>query len=140
MQRLVSEAVESKLGTDAPQRNYLAKLEINLNKRIGDIESVAQAVESDAETAVPETTEAPETAPTDDEPEDDEDTMMAGIQGESTRMPLNMDEDEDEEMEDAPETRVLTEEDIVNILLASELDDEEDDEDTAVAPSRPARR
>lgn len=140
LQHLVTEAVESKLGTDAPQRNYLAKLEINLTKRIGEVEAVAEAVESDAETAVPETTEAPEVAPTDDDPEDDEDTMMAGIQGESTRMPLNVEEDEDEEMEDAPETRVLTEEDIVNSLLASELDDEEEDEDTTVAPTRASRR
>lgn len=136
LQHLVTEAVESKLGMDATQRNYLTKLEVNLTKRIGDIETVTQVAESDAETVTPETTEVPETAPKEEETEEEEDTMMAGMQAESTRVPLDLEEDDDVEMEDATKSIAVTEDDIVNSLLASELDDEEEeDDDTTVIPS-----
>ena len=144
LQQLVTEAVESKLGMDATQRNYLTKLDVNLTKRIGDVETVNQAAETDAETdaetAAPEAAEIPETAPTEDEQEDEEDTMMAGIQGESTRMPLNLEEDDEMDI-DVP-GHAVTEDDIVNSLLASEMDDDEEEEedDTITLPSKTSRR
>lgn len=155
--RLVNEAVESNLGVDATQRNFLTKLETNLTKRVGEVETATQAAESDAETAIPEVTEVPGTAPAEEtaaeetaeetaeeeekeEGDEEEDTMMAGMQGESTRMPLDLEDDDDVEMEDeARSDRPITEDDIVNSLLASEIDEDEDD-DTIVAPARKPRR
>ncbi|KAL1593837.1 chromosome condensation complex Condensin, subunit G [Paraconiothyrium brasiliense] len=131
---LVNEAVESKLGTDATQRNYLTKLEVNLTKRMGDVEAVTQAGGSGAETIIPDATEITETAPAEEEAdEEEEDTMMAGMQGESTRMPLDLDDDG---------AKPITEDDIVNSLLASELDEDgdEDEDDTIVAPARTSTR
>lgn len=147
--QLVNEAVQSNLGVDATQRNFLAKLETNLTKRIGEVETATQAAESDAETAL-EATEVPETAPAEETAEEEdeeevEDITMAGMQGESTRMPLDLEDDEDVKMEDVPtRNRVITEDDIVNSLLASEIDEDEEeedeDEDTVVAPARRSRR
>ncbi|KAJ4346878.1 chromosome condensation complex Condensin, subunit G [Didymosphaeria variabile] len=134
---LVNEAVESKLGTDATQRNYLTKLEVNLTKRMGDVETVTQAAESGAATVTPEATEIPETAPAEEGAEEEEDTMMAGMQGESTRMPLDLEEDDEVDMDDV--ANPITEDDIVNSLLASELDEDGDEDDTIVAPARISR-
>lgn len=148
LQSLVSEAVESNIGMDATQRNYLIKLEANLTKRVGEVEAVTQVAESDAEAATPEATEMPENVPAEDEEmegevEEEEDTMMAGMQGESTRMPLDTDDDDVEMEDDAPSVKPVTEDDIVNSLLASEISDEEEEEeeeDTTIVPTRTSRR
>jgi condensin complex subunit 3 len=135
---LVQEAVQNHLGTDATQRNFLAKLDQALNKRIGEVEHVTQVqTEVDVE---PEETVAPEMEadeqsvadvdadatelPTQID-EEDEDTMLAGMQGEGTRMPLeDEDEESDEDMDDESTPRVrpvVTEDDIMESLLASEM-------------------
>ncbi|KAL5398329.1 hypothetical protein PMIN06_001836 [Paraphaeosphaeria minitans] len=149
--RLVNEAVESSLGVDATQRNFLTKLETSLTRRVGEVETATQVAESDAETAIPEATEIPETASAEetaegeeveeeDEEEEEDDITMGGVQGESTRMPLDLEDDDDITMEDEPKNdRPITEDDIVNSLLASEVDEDEDD-DTIVAPARTSRR
>ncbi|KAF1835340.1 ARM repeat-containing protein [Decorospora gaudefroyi] len=156
---LVSEAVEGKIGTDATQRNALSKLEASLTKRLGE---VAQPEDTIADrTATPETTaataankadeteaDATEIAGTrttradgtemdDEEGEEDgsDDTMLAGMQGESTRMPLEDDDDDDEEeQEESVDERTLTvarddrrrtmvtEDDIMESLLQSEME------------------
>jgi condensin complex subunit 3 len=116
---LVAEAVEGKIGMDATQRNYLAKLELSLTKRLGEVEHVTQIhdqdqhkeegdetvtpaaeaadgteAEADASEADVEATEIPETQPKSDVDEDeDDDTMFADMQGEGTRMPLDEDGD-----------------------------------------------
>ncbi|KAJ4293305.1 chromosome condensation complex Condensin, subunit G [Kalmusia sp. IMI 367209] len=124
LHNLVTEAVEGKIGLDATQRNALAKLEINLAKRIGDVETVTQAPENSGdERMTPDVTDIPETTPAEEEEEEEEeeeDTMMAGLQGESTRMPLETDDDEDED--EAGDAKPVTESDIVESLLASEME------------------
>jgi condensin complex subunit 3 len=142
---LVSEAVEGKIGNDATQRNYLSKLEITLTKRLGEVEHVTQmpdqeeANESVAPSPDPtevqsqvDATEVPETQNVDDseigdeEDDEDEDTMLAGMQGEGTRMPLEEydDESDDTEIPVAKRARpTVTEDDIVESLLASESED-----------------
>lgn len=125
---LVSEAVEGKIGTDATQRNALAKLEATLTKRLGEVGNATQVQDGDEaeRTATPETTVAPEAsvaedeeteaeadatevpvprrqaevAQDEDEEEEEEDTMLAGMQGEGTRMPLEEDDDDDDDEED----------------------------------------
>ncbi|KAF1848057.1 uncharacterized protein K460DRAFT_414676 [Cucurbitaria berberidis CBS 394.84] len=122
---LVSEAVEGRIGVDATQRNALSKLEISLTKRLGEVELVTQVQDQtpvSAETTVADGNEGETEADNDttevsktqaqaqsgvDETqadvdgseidEDEDDTMLAGLQGEGTRMPL---EEEDEEVED----------------------------------------
>ncbi|KAH7079705.1 nuclear condensing complex subunit [Paraphoma chrysanthemicola] len=146
---LVTEAVEGKIGMDATQRNYLAKLELSLTKRLGEVELVTQAqddetvtpaeVEHDATEANAETEsqiDATE-APAQDvdgseigEEDDEDDTMLAGMQGEGTRMPLE-DDGADEEEEESTMLPVrsrsrskgiaVTEDDIMESLLASEM-------------------
>lgn len=129
---LVTEAVEGKLAMDATQRNYLTKLEISLNKRLGDVEHVTQVANSDDNTVTPETTEVAETPRTDvpeqgddaeREDDDEEDTMMAGIQCESTRIPLEEEEDDEEGSPVVPLPRrvAVTEDDIVDSLLETEM-------------------
>ncbi|KAH8731774.1 nuclear condensing complex subunit [Phaeosphaeriaceae sp. PMI808] len=142
---LVSEAVEGKIGVDATQRNYLSKLEISLTKRLGEVEHVTQtqdqdeadgtvapspeAVDTEAEVeSQVGATEVRETPKGDvDDEDDDDDTMLAGMQGEGTRMPL---EDGDGEDNDEDDTMTLpirrsrpavTEDDIMEDLLASEM-------------------
>lgn len=163
---LVSEAVEGKIGMDATQRNYLAKLELSLTKRLGEVEQVtpiqdksheeeggetatpaadAEAAdqteadvtqsEADATEAEVDATEIPETQakPILDEDEDD-DTMFTNMQGEGTRMPLELDDDGDMtktmESEDTVTTlpvrtgrgtAAVTEDDIMESLLNSEM-------------------
>jgi condensin complex subunit 3 len=148
---LVTEAVEGKIGMDATQRNYLAKLESSLTKRLGEVaqtpapdEIASQidpteanldidATEANADDASQvDATEAPAGDVDGSEigDEDDEDTMLAGMQGEGTRMPL---EDDDEEMDEDEDTVVLpdrgrsttmvTEDDIMEDLLNSEMDE-----------------
>jgi condensin complex subunit 3 len=157
---LVSEAVEGKIGMDATQRNYLAKLELSLTKRLGEVEHVTQVQEGD-ETVAPavdatdanvddasqadateanrddlsqvDATELPQGDVDGSEigDEDDEDTMLAGMQGEGTRMPLEDDGDEDEDEDDDDDSTVLpvrsrarsvvTEDDIMEDLLNSEM-------------------
>jgi condensin complex subunit 3 len=134
---LVQEAVQARLGADATQRNFLAKLEISLTKRIGevgaDVTQIQDAEEASGEgdeTVAPET-EAEEQSVADatevqtqngeDDEEEEEDTMLAGMQGEGTRMPL---EESDVEMEDVSTPRArpaVTEDDIMESLLASEI-------------------
>ena len=143
LQELVSEAVEDKIGVDATQRNALIKLETALTKRLGD----ATAAQEDREdTVTPETANPRETpaeeprssvarssvAPSVDGSEmdvdEDDDTMLAGMQGEGTRMPLEAD-DSDEDDESTPrasqgrvtrEATEKTEADIMEELLASD--------------------
>jgi condensin complex subunit 3 len=144
---LVVEAVEGKIGVDATQRNYLAKLELSLTKRLGEVEHVTQVQdEAEAEEAEDtvagaaddvsqaDATEIPATqtqmdvdADGDVEMEDDDDdTMLAGMQGEGTRMPLEEDE-EDETVLPVRSRSVshagtaVTEDDIMESLLASEM-------------------
>lgn len=117
---LVNEAVENQIGMDATQRNALTKLEMSLSKRISDLA---------AATPAPKDKEVPETAPAENDEDEveaeaedvdvdvDEDTMMAGMQAESTRMPLEDDDDSDE-----GEATAITENDIVQSLLATEMD------------------
>jgi condensin complex subunit 3 len=155
---LVAEAAEAKLGTDATQRNYLAKLELSLNKRLGEVEHVTQVTNQDAEdgedTVVAPGTDITEqtvdhdvtmdlpdrTLPTASvdvsvdgseigDEEDEDDTMLAGMQGEGTRMPLESDgeddDDDDDDEDDLPTPRKphvgVTEDDIMEDLLASEM-------------------
>jgi condensin complex subunit 3 len=149
---LVAEAVEGKLGTDATQRNYLAKLELSLTKRLGDVELVTQVadqsshsegtviapVEHDvSQMSLPDRTVAPSNADIDVEmsvdgseigEEDEDDTMLAGMQAEGTRMPLESEgeeEEDDEEEDELPTPRKpyhgVTEDDIMESLLASEM-------------------
>ncbi|PSN74764.1 ARM repeat-containing protein [Corynespora cassiicola Philippines] len=122
---LVTEAVEGKLGMDVTQRNYLSKLEISLNKRLGEVEHVTQ-VQDEENTAMPDTTEATEVKAQGTE-EEDEDTMLADMQGEGTRMPLEEEEEEEEDEEDESNVSgrksrpAITEEDIIDSLLESEM-------------------
>lgn len=141
LQSLVSEAVSDKIGTDATQRNALVKLEATLTKRLGDAANatVLQDDRDDREdTVTPETAtrDTPASvAPSVDGSEmdvdvdDEDDTMLAGLQGESTRMPLDNDgSEEDGEGDVTPratrEGTEKTEMDIMDELLAS--DDDED--------------
>jgi condensin complex subunit 3 len=145
---LVAEAVEGKIGTDATQRNALAKLEAGLTKRLGEVEQGAQAQDADdaddAEDAgTPETEAAAADVPerikrsvsvseVEADEDDDDDTMLAGMQGEGTRMPLEDDGDEDDDMSEVDEEMAreaarkrkertgVTEEDIMEELLASD--------------------
>jgi condensin complex subunit 3 len=67
--------------------------------------------------------------------DDDEDSLLNGLQGEGTRMPLDAGESEEEEEEDEESTpratrptreeQLKTEMDIMDELLASEDEDEE---------------
>lgn len=162
---LVTEAVEAKLGIDATQRNYLAKLDLTLTKRLSEVEHVTPTPdpeqdedEDEADTVVPPTSDEPEAEPeasmadlshvslpvrtrkganvaasetadvdgSEIADEDDDDTMLAGMQGEGTRMPLEEDTatEEEDESEMPPQKRsrpAVTEEDIVESLLASEM-------------------
>lgn len=128
LHELASEAVESKIGVDATSRNFLSKLEITLTKRLGDVEHVTQVQDAEGEgeaTATPEVTEMPAAKPVADdaEAEELEDTMMAGMQAEGTRLPLEEDEeDEDDETSVAAGSgRAITESDIIDSLLESEV-------------------
>jgi condensin complex subunit 3 len=150
---LVSEAVEGKIGMDATQRNYLAKLETSLTKRLGEVVQAPAADEAsqvDPTEAHPDidATEANATEANADDAsqvdatevpagdvdsseigdEDDEDTMLAGMQGEGTRMPLEDDEEEEEEdtvmlPDRSRSTMMVTEDDIMEDLLNSEMDE-----------------
>jgi condensin complex subunit 3 len=127
---LVTEAVEGKLGMDVTQRNYLTKLELGLTKRLGDVEHVTQMEDGDENendnTVMPDATELPvrQKPNVGEEEEEEEDTMLANMQGEGTRMPL-----EEEEEEDSSDVTVgskrpaVTESDIMEDLLASEMDE-----------------
>jgi condensin complex subunit 3 len=142
---LVAEAVEGKIGTDATQRNALAKLEAGLTKRLGEVEQGAQAQDADdADDAGTPETEAAADVPERikrsvsvsevevEDDDDDDDTMLAGMQGEGTRMPLEDDGDEEEEMSEVDEEMAreaarkrkervgITEDDIMEELLASD--------------------
>ena len=144
LQGLVSEAVEDKLGVDATQRNALAKLEATITKRIGDAAdaTIAAQEEDREETVTPETAAAPRESVArsvagSEMDVDDDESLLNGLQGEGTRMPLNAGEsEEDEDDEDdastprAPrrtreEEALKTEMDIMDELLASEDEDEE---------------
>ncbi|KAF2023124.1 hypothetical protein EK21DRAFT_119067 [Setomelanomma holmii] len=140
---LVAEAVEGKIGMDATQRNYIAKLELSLSKRLDEVKLVTQVqgTEVDADETVTQAEPEPEIESQVDATEvrdvdgseigeeEDEDTMLAGMQGEGTRMPLE-DDGEDEMMEDGESTMLpvlarksvaVTEDDIMESLLASEM-------------------
>ena len=151
LQGLVSEAVEDKIGTDATQRNALIKLDATLTKRLGEVADPTVVQEDREDTVTPETTKPRETsvaeprssvarssvarssvAPSVDGSEmdvdEDEDTMLAGMQGEGTRMPLEA-EDSDDDDESTPrasrarstrEGTEKTEADIMDELLASD--------------------
>lgn len=148
LQGLVSEAVEDKIGVDATQRNAIAKLEATLTKRIGD----AGVVQEDREDTVTPDTARPSATPArasvarssvarssvapsvdgSDMDVDEDDTMLAGMQGESTRMPLEADDSDDDDNDDnestprasrnarpTRESTQKTEADIMDELLAS---------------------
>ncbi|UPX19829.1 chromosome condensation complex Condensin, subunit G [Ascochyta rabiei] len=143
LQALVSEAVEDKIGTDATQRNALVKLETTLAKRIGEAAN-ATVVQDDREDTVTPETAAGRGAPAEEprssvapsvdgsemDVDDDDDTMLAGMQGEGTRMPLEAsdsdddDDDDDDDDESTPRpARTKTEKteaDIMDELLASD--------------------
>ena len=144
LQGLVSEAVEDKLGVDATQRNALAKLEATITKRIGDAAdaTIAAQEEDREETVTPETAAAPRESVArsvagSEMDVDDDESLLNGLQGEGTRMPLNAGESEEEEDDEddastprAPrrtreEEALKTEMDIMDELLASEDEDEE---------------
>ena len=112
LQALVTEAMEAKLGPDAVSRNFIAKLELGLAKRLGG--GVAQDQDQDEDTEVP-VERSKESAEVED------DTMLA----EGTRMPLEDEEEDDDITEQstiAPGKRIaVTEEDIMADLLDSEL-------------------
>ncbi|KAF1951635.1 hypothetical protein CC80DRAFT_480936 [Byssothecium circinans] len=137
---LVGEAVEGRIGVDATQRNFLVRLDNGLTKRLGEVEVVTQTeAEAEAETGVGESREGSGSVTpvpgvgvgdaatateveVDDNEDEDEDTMMAGIQGEGTRMPLDEDEDEDDgDITEVPRRVAVTESDIVDSLLESEM-------------------
>ena len=145
LQGLVSEAVEESIGVDATQRNALAKLDATLAKRLGDAANAAVGQEDREDTVTPETAKPSETpaeeprssvarssvAPSVDGSEmdvDEDDTMLAGMQGEGTRMPLEAEDsdDDDESTPRAPQIRATreatekTEADIMDELLASD--------------------
>ncbi|KAH6638917.1 nuclear condensing complex subunit [Boeremia exigua] len=140
VQELVAEAVENSIGVDATQRNALIKLDATLTKRLGDAAVVQEEREDTVtpETAKPSETPAAElrasvarssVAPSADASDmevDDDDTMLAGMQGESTRVPLNPDDSESDDAESTPRpTRKAaekTEADIMDELLASDDD------------------
>ncbi|KAF2467838.1 uncharacterized protein BDR25DRAFT_335693 [Lindgomyces ingoldianus] len=151
---LASEAVESRLGGDATARNTLAKLEITLTKRIGEVEHVVQGQDPDGQSQTEADVSASATPDADidnmevpDEgetvitvapaigEEEEEDTLLAGMHAEGTRIPLEA-EDEDESTETESTTQVtvpaarsgrrnvretLTESDIIDSLLESEI-------------------
>ncbi|KAF2021119.1 ARM repeat-containing protein [Aaosphaeria arxii CBS 175.79] len=148
LHQLVSEAVEAKLGLDATSRNYLAKLETSLTKRLGEVEAATQAQGEEVdETEVPPTSSSPPRAGTasqrqsgtpeaqsevPDDDNEDEDTMLAGMQAEGTRMPLEEGDDDEDNDEDMHEGTILpvrggrrhtafTEDDIMESLLNSEM-------------------
>lgn len=144
LQGLVSEAVEDKIGVDATQRNALIKLDATLTKRLGDVANATVVQEDREDTVTPETATARETpaeeprssrarssvAPSVDGSEmdvdEDEDTMLAGMQGEGTRMPLEAEDSEDDSTPRASRVRATreatekTEADIMDELLASD--------------------
>lgn len=142
LQGLVSEAVEERIGVDATQRNALAKLDATLTKRLGDAAVVQEEREDTVtpETAKPSETPAAElrssvarssVAPSVDGSEmdvDEDDTMLAGMQGEGTRMPLEADDSDDDDESTPRASRVRatreatekTEADIMDELLASD--------------------
>ncbi|KAF2743206.1 hypothetical protein M011DRAFT_451690 [Sporormia fimetaria CBS 119925] len=123
---LAREAVESRLGTDVGTRNAIAKLAASVEKRVGDLEEEEEE-EGEAETTVVERRGASRETEMEDAESvlqgDEEDTMMADVQAEGTRMPLmEDDEDEDETIRDRRESTVVTESDIVDSLLESEIE------------------
>ncbi|KAF3009611.1 hypothetical protein E8E13_006938 [Curvularia kusanoi] len=151
LQGLVAEAVEDHLGVDATQRNALAKLDATLSKRIGDAANATVAQEDREDTVTPSETANPRAsiarssvarssvsrasvAPSVDGSEmdvddDDDDTMLAGMQGEGTRMPLEADDSDDDDGESTPRASTVrrttepaekTEADIMDELLASD--------------------
>lgn len=141
LQGLVSEAVEDKIGTDATQRNALVKLETILTKRVGDAANATVLQDQmetmklnekdtpaeEARSSVARSSVAPSVDGSEMDVDDDEDTMLAGIQGEGTRMPLeagDSDEDEESTPRATREHTAVTEADIMEELLAS--DDEMD--------------
>ncbi|KAF2267252.1 hypothetical protein CC78DRAFT_512532 [Lojkania enalia] len=116
---LASEAVENKLGLDATSRNYLAKLEHMLTKRLGNVEHVTQIQDGENEQA--------EIAREDGDTGmqrggEEEDTVLAGMQAEGTRFPLgSSEEDDEEEITVVGKKIAVTEDDIVDSLLESEI-------------------
>jgi condensin complex subunit 3 len=145
LHELAAEAVQERIGMDATQRNALLKLESNLTKRLGelDVEAAAAAREDTVTTTGGAEDEAASVAGSkaegggvvkteekdDDEEDDDEDTMMAGVQGEGTRMPLEDDEDDEMDVDEEGSSEVttrskgvaVTENDIIDDLLDSEM-------------------
>jgi len=142
---LVTEAVEGKIGMDATQRNHLAKLEVSLTKRLGEVEHVTQFQDQDQDQAEAEDTvagaeatiaddasqadqtEIPDTQTRMDADGDltmedyDDDTMLAGMQGEGTRMPLEEDDATMLPVRSRSASQAVTEDDIMESLLASEM-------------------
>jgi condensin complex subunit 3 len=142
LHELASDAVENSLGMDATSRNYISKLEIGLAKRLGDVERITQTPEAEgqveeeeedtqagAQMEVPVAIRskskvvAAEPEQEEEEEEEEEDTLMAGVQAEGTRMPLEADDDEDDDATEIPVRAVVTESDIVDSLLNSEVDE-----------------
>ncbi|KAF2728237.1 hypothetical protein EJ04DRAFT_556889 [Polyplosphaeria fusca] len=122
---LAAEAVEAKVATDATSRNALAKLELALSKRVGDVELVTQVVVEAEAVEAPAAEEEVQ-----QEEEIEEETMLPQAEAEGTRMPLGGSSDEGEEGESEGTVvgeggggmRVaVTESDIVDSLLESEI-------------------
>ncbi|KAF2201051.1 hypothetical protein GQ43DRAFT_416695 [Delitschia confertaspora ATCC 74209] len=123
---LVTEAVENKLGADATSRNLLAKLEVTLTKRLGDVDPTVLAQTTVVGDETKMEVEDDEVGKTEVEEEDVDgktgvdDTMLTEAQAEGTRYPLGGSEDEDEELQSQLEAMSLAEDSVVDRLLESE--------------------
>jgi condensin complex subunit 3 len=118
LHELAAEGVEAKIGPDARCREYVAKVEMVVGKKLGEKEdsevtvrpserasetpavvdqSEAEVAEQ-AEQAGQEGEEVQAVEQEQQEDEEEEDTLLAGMHAEGTRMPLEEeDEDEDED-------------------------------------------
>lgn len=143
---LVVEAVEGKLGTDATQRNFLAKLEAGLTKALGELENVRPTPDGEQDDDEGEESDATITpgraAETENEtsvePEAEADVRpQQSVSRSVSRETESVDGDGDVEMRDDEEDEEEEEED--DTMLAGmqgegtriplEFDDDEDDDD-----------
>ncbi|KAI0587757.1 Condensin complex component cnd3 [Pyrenophora tritici-repentis] len=117
---LVTEAVEGKIGTDATQRNALAKLETSLTKRLGEVAQAKENTEVETtQQGSPETTVAADAEEAGEE-EETEVPVQKKQKGEGESMAehsaLTVGRDD-------RRRTMVTEEDIMEDLLQSEMSD-----------------
>jgi condensin complex subunit 3 len=121
---LASEAVESKIGIDATSRNTLVKLENALLKRLGEVEHVVQSTEIQPDSREVSATGLQE-GPVDGAmivgALDEDDTLLANVQAEGTRFPLEDEGDESGSTLDEITVRAA-DDSVVDRLLESEID------------------